>query len=206
MLFGLQVLWQSNQFFFFNEVNVEKNRKHKWWPMSVSGHRTRPQPICSVEAGFGWPVSHPISHPVGRSGQWHISGLWASSLTLKIFVPIFSLLQWPGMTTKAWKNTCLGPHTMLAQGFSQAISDHLCLDTSKTTPTHITPCWIKGPLRWCWLPGLYSNWGSEHPPNSNTPSTIALIRISTVFLFPGIWPQTSARAQSPFPGKNHTTI
>lgn len=66
--------------------------------------------------------------------------------------------------------------------------------------THTTPHWIKGPLRSCWLPGLYLNWGSEY-----IPPTTAVIRVSTVLLFPSIWPQTSARAQSPFPG-THTLI
>lgn len=115
----------------------------------------------------------------------------------KLFVPVLSLQGCPSKRHRGilgcvpkpcWqkKNSLMLSQTFLLR-HAIGSSYPYCTMLDKGVLEVLLPC----------LPGLYLNWGSDPPSGS--------IKVSIVLLFPGIWSQTSARAQSPFFGNHSNT-
>lgn len=150
--------------------------------------------LASVDLSI---IPHPIWSADQASGR-HIGGSRASSPAVKLFVPTLSLRQCPskrlgkilGWAPKpCWhkKNSLRLSQTTLAWTCRrQFLPHHAILDT--------------GVLEVLLPPRAFPELGFRLAP-----PTTALIRVSTLLLFPGIWLQTSARAQSPFP-RNHNNM
>lgn len=139
----------------------------------------------------------PLAHLICRSDLWHISGSWVVLLPNFIafysnsFMTIMPLL-------KAWENTLLCSQAMLAQ--EEILPCYLRPFLPKRATGNSYPHHTrldKGALDVLLPPWALLELGFRCPT--------VLIRVSIVLHFPGTWPQTSAKAQSPFSG-NHTNI